>query len=1107
MAVSSGSFNTSANGNWYATFNWSIASTDESAGTTTINYNVTAHNAAGKYRTVYQKDLYINGSQVFYRAGTSGNGQSCYEGTVITSGSFTFSGTGLSASFACGVGSYPGTNVSGSGSWSVPEVSPRYWNDVNVLNPAGTQDYASGYFDLYTSENNSWRYNLTNEDSDMTHKKGTYFQVQNIRPYYDYYTLNYVDGHDSVPATGAYRKTFDAANEVMSIYMKYKNFTLTINPNGGSYNGSTSNTTVTQAFNTTYTMKYPTRTNYIFSHWSASRGSNFNEYGLNTTVYNNNGNGTVTHQWLQSESTSGTNADVLKIVTNGSASPYAGGFFQAFQTAANHTYYQIYRAKIPSGYTMCYHNNAMGDNPKVTALTNMAGTGDWKTYIFKLVTTGTGTFSSSGFISVNGSNNTSVTWYVASAQVWDATDGVYRANSNGIYRYDFAASNCTLTANWQQVNWYLDVNWTKDGSSMSNALDSGCATADVYINDSRVAASVGDYYTAHPYGSKYSVTATTRTGYHFTDNTTSQTKSGTIGEANVGLTFAVATNTYTVKYDANGGEGTTASSSHTYGVAKNLTSNGFTRIGYNFLGWSTSSTATTATYTDGQSVSNLTATHGATVTLYAVWAMRAPYNVYTDFYTYRDKITVEVLYTGITSNNVIYYKAASASSYSTKDIGTATTYTLTGLQPNTEYYIYIKMTNGGGTTTTGTEIVETKAYVPASPTLTATDTGLTDVTFLMSATAETNAPTTSYTIYQTYKISKNTYDMALCHLSDGSVWARIFYHNTKQGTVLFSSLAEIKSTQTVDKYSRLGQLSEFKRSNGTYEFMLRYPNYSSTLYNRWTQTSNPMEEFITTTSDGAGKATGYTAVHIDWTGSYWGGLTRQNSDANSISSCYLSGSVGHTNWFYAIGATSTWGNGIPGAQSSIDTGTVWGVAELWVRIDDATVVTNGLGNTSNMTPTLTGLSNGTEYTFWLGVENAGGKNYSSRIDVTTSSPIAQLYTKVNGAWKNGDAYFKLNGEWVPVYHVYTKINGAWISKGSPPLVSFKIDGVSYQVRVGMTWSDWCNSSYNKDNYWVNTSGIVTWGSGRAFPTFEGRDVYGTEAVMANYEYGYYSTEK
>lgn len=618
----------------------------------------------------------------------------------------------------------------------------------------------------------------------------------------------------------------------------------------------------------------------------------------------------------------------------------------------------------------------------------------------------------------------------------------------------------TLYAVWSKNSYAVDLNGTLDGTS-SGSLGS-MATADVYINDTKVATGVADYCTNHPYGSTYRIVATAKTGYHFTDGTTSQTKSGTLGAGTADVRFALATNTYTVKYDANGGEGTTANSSHTYGVSKALTANGFTRIGYTFLGWSTNKSATSATYTNGQSVSNLTTTHGATVTLYAIWAMRAPYNVYTDFYTYRDKITVDVVYTGITSSNIIYYKTASASSYSTKDTGTATTYTLTGLQPNTEYYIYIKMTNGGGTTTTGTEIVETKAYIPASPSISISNITANSAIANLSATAETNTPNTNYTVYRSKKILVNTYDMAIRTMDDGSIWARIFYHNSKQGAVLFTTLAEIKSTQTVDKYSRLGQLNEFKKVNGSFEFMLRYPNYSSTLYNRWTQTSNPMEEYVTTNSSGTGTATGYTAVHIDWTGSYWGGLTRQNSDANSISSCYLSGSVGHSNWFYAIGATTTWGNGIPGAQSSMDTGTVWGAVELWVRIDDIGTVTSINAGAATST-TLSSLAEDTDYSAWMSVSNIAGTNYSKKVDFTTDWSTARMYHKNSGSWMQGEAYYKINGVWVRAKDIYVKKDGAWVSVSGVSKMTFSISGTVYEAEVGMTWGEWCDSDYNIDN--------------------------------------------
>ena len=65
--------------------------------------------------------------------------------------------------------------------------------------------------------------------------------------------------------------------------------------------------------------------------------------------------------------------------------------------------------------------------------------------------------------------------------------------------------------------------------------------------------------------------------------------------------------------------GITPSSTHYFGEAKALSANGFSRPGYIFKGWSTTKGATTATYTDGQSVSNVGSVPGGFVTLYAVW--------------------------------------------------------------------------------------------------------------------------------------------------------------------------------------------------------------------------------------------------------------------------------------------------------------------------------------------------------------------------------------------------------------------------------------------------------------------------------------------------------
>jgi len=72
-------------------------------------------------------------------------------------------------------------------------------------------------------------------------------------------------------------------------------------------------------------------------------------------------------------------------------------------------------------------------------------------------------------------------------------------------------------------------------------------------------------------------------------------------------------------YSGNGSTaGSTANSTHIYDAAANLTANGFTKTGYSFLGWSTSSDAVTPEYTDAQSVINITP-YSFTI-LYAVWS-------------------------------------------------------------------------------------------------------------------------------------------------------------------------------------------------------------------------------------------------------------------------------------------------------------------------------------------------------------------------------------------------------------------------------------------------------------------------------------------------------
>ena len=123
----------------------------------------------------------------------------------------------------------------------------------------------------------------------------------------------------------------------------------------------------------------------------------------------------------------------------------------------------------------------------------------------------------------------------------------------------------------------------------------------------------GTYY----YGASVTVGYSLSTGYHFTSWSGTYTKATfTMPASNVTMKANGAANTYYIAYAANGGTGTMATTTCTYGVACTLRANTFTRSGYTFSVWSGSNGGS---YSNGQSVSNLTATNGATITMTANW--------------------------------------------------------------------------------------------------------------------------------------------------------------------------------------------------------------------------------------------------------------------------------------------------------------------------------------------------------------------------------------------------------------------------------------------------------------------------------------------------------
>ena len=165
-----------------------------------------------------------------------------------------------------------------------------------------------------------------------------------------------------------------------------------------------------------------------------------------------------------------------------------------------------------------------------------------------------------------------------------------------------ANANATLYAVWEKNPTQYTVSYNANGGSGAPASQTKSENVAITLSS----------------------TKPTRSGYTFLGWSTSSTATsptyypGSSYTTNASVTlYAVwekLPETYTIKYNANGGTGAPATQTKTEDVNITLSSTKPTRSGYKFLGWSTSSTATSATYQPGATYST-----NASVTLYAVW--------------------------------------------------------------------------------------------------------------------------------------------------------------------------------------------------------------------------------------------------------------------------------------------------------------------------------------------------------------------------------------------------------------------------------------------------------------------------------------------------------
>ena len=178
-------------------------------------------------------------------------------------------------------------------------------------------------------------------------------------------------------------------------------------------------------------------------------------------------------------------------------------------------------------------------------------------------------------------------------------------------------------AKWGSI---FDLNGCLDGKIVGALTDYDnneiYGTCDVYINDKLIDQNCVDFYDSYPYDTKYEIKNIKATkGHTYLGVVDNVPLLGYIRDDTVSPVLIFIRNKYTITYHSNAADaiGTTESSTHTYNKENTLTTNGFTRNGYTFIGWNTLKDGNGKVYKDKEIVKNLTDKNNKKIDLYAMW--------------------------------------------------------------------------------------------------------------------------------------------------------------------------------------------------------------------------------------------------------------------------------------------------------------------------------------------------------------------------------------------------------------------------------------------------------------------------------------------------------
>ncbi len=225
-------------------------------------------------------------------------------------------------------------------------------------------------------------------------------------------------------------------------------------------------------------------------------------------------------------------------------------------------------------------------------------------------------------LKINGSANITSTWDI---RITSISNGTSVGSAYNIEEPSFtdttAKFNVSLVNPGDSMTYTVTIKNQGTLTAILNSMDITTSGTDAIIYEV-TGLKEGDTITA---GSTKTLTVVARYNSNVIADPTERVKRLKVGLDWVQyINQTITPDTYTINYASNGGSGSMSSTTCTVGSSCTLRSNSFTRSGYQFLGWATTSTGAPA-YDNAESVTNLTS-GGKTVTLYAKWGQITTYS-------------------------------------------------------------------------------------------------------------------------------------------------------------------------------------------------------------------------------------------------------------------------------------------------------------------------------------------------------------------------------------------------------------------------------------------------------------------------------------------------